>query len=152
MKVSRSALLPFSATQMYDIVADIAAYPTFLNWCVGAEIVSDEADQVVARLKVKYAKLNMRFTTRNHNLPGQSIRVQLVDGPFSRLNGEWKFVRLNDEACKVSLDMDFSFERSLARHMMSGVFKKIVTAQLDAFQARARELHGGSAGAGNAQY
>ena len=142
MKVERSALLPYSALQMYDIVADIEAYPTFLNWCNTATVIGRAGNVVTARLSIAYSKLNMSFTTRNENAAGESIALRLVDGPFTHLAGVWTFKRLNESACKVSLEMEFHFERSAFSGIFSKAFEKIITKQLDAFQQRAEQLHG----------
>lgn len=143
MNISKSALLPYSARQMYDVVADIRSYPDFLNWCAATEIISENSEEVVATVVVAYTKLNMEFTTRNLNTPHQSIKLDLVSGPFTSLQGEWSFLSLSDEACKVSLNMSFDLEQSLTKRIMAKVFTHIVTAQLDAFQARAKTLYGG---------
>lgn len=142
MKLTRSALLPHSAMQMYEIVADIPSYPSFLNWCDRADVLSDQDQEVIAKLKVAYSKLNIQFTTRNINTPGESIALSLVDGPFSQLEGLWQFQALSDEASKVSIHMDFKFDNSLAPAIFSRVFEKIVSMQLEAFQKRAQYLHG----------
>lgn len=142
MNISRSSLLPYSARQMYDVVADIRSYPGFLNWCQNSEIIQESDSEVVAKLVIAYSKLNFEFTTRNHNSPYESIKISLVDGPFSALNGEWTFIALSEEACKVSIRMTFDFERSLAKRMMAKIFKNIVAAQLEAFQERAKVLYG----------
>ena len=142
MNISRSALLPYSARQMYDVVADIRSYPGFLNWCQGSEIISETDQEVLAKLVISYTKLNFAFTTRNLNTPHQSIKLSLVDGPFTNLSGEWCFSALSEEACKVSIDMDFDFDRSFAKHMMAKVFSNIITTQLEAFQDRAEVIYG----------
>ncbi len=142
MKVSRSALLPFSASDMYRIVADIGAYPEFLNWCESVELHSEQGDEVIAGLAISYSKLSFKFTTRNTNTLNESIELNLHDGPFKKLQGRWQFQALNDSACKVSLEMEFDFDSVIARRAFSGMFKKIISAQLDAFQKRAQSLQG----------
>jgi len=144
MKVSRSALLPFSAMQMYDVVADIDAYPEFLNWCEGTEIVRSTDAELVACLKVAYKKLRFQFTTSNLNMPGESIELKLVDGPFSNLHGIWAFKPLGEGASKVSIDMDFNLDTKLVPGVVGKVFEKIISSQLDAFQKRAQQLYGTS--------
>ncbi|MEM7360657.1 MAG: type II toxin-antitoxin system RatA family toxin [Pseudomonadota bacterium] len=144
MKVSRSALLPHSAMQMYEIVADVEQYPKFLNWCEQAEVLARDEDEIVARLKISYGKLKVGFTTRNQNVQGESIQLNLVEGPFSNFQGNWYFQPLGESACKVSIEMKFDFDRSLTPTIFAKVFEKIMNMQLDAFQKRARQLHGGS--------
>jgi len=142
MKISRSAILPHNAKNMYDVVADVRSYPGFLAWCNGITIVSESADEVVAELVIAYGKLDFSFTTRNNMQKNQTIQMSLVAGPFSDLTGEWVFSELNDEACKVSLEMDFMFDNPIAHKVFSGVFQKIISTQLDAFQRRANVLYG----------
>lgn len=145
MKISRSALLPYSAMKMYQVVADIASYPAFLNWCDSAEIISADRNEVVAQLGVSYTRLNMQFTTRNQNIPGVSIDMVLEDGPFSELKGRWLFQTLSEDACKVSLDMNFDFDRSLTKQIVAKVFAGLVSSQIDAFQQRAEALYNAEA-------
>ena len=141
MKVTRSALLPYSADQMYQIVADVETYPQFLSWCEQVELLSADGNVVEAKLKVSYSKLNIEFSTRNINIPGKSIQLALLDGPFTQLDGKWTFLALNEGACKVSLEMDFAFRSSITKKALSGVFKKMVSTQLDAFEKRAKTVY-----------
>ena len=142
MKVSRSSLLPYSAAKMYDVVADVRSYPGFLNWCHNMQIISETSDEVVAKLMISYGKLNFSFTTRNKMVKNESVEMSLVDGPFSELNGRWTILSLNDNASKVSLDVDFMFDNPITQKVFGKVFHKIVSAQLDAFQKRAELLYG----------
>ena len=145
MKISRSALLSYSAQQMYEIVADIQQYPNFLNWCDEVTVIDAQQNIVTARMHIAYSKLNIRFTTRNQNTPNDSIAMSLVDGPFSSLDGLWQFKELDDFASKVSIEMTFKFDNSLAPSVLGKVFEKVISMQLDAFQKRAQQLHGTNA-------
>ena len=142
MKVSRSALLPYSAEKMYDVVADIRSYPGFLNWCDDMQIISETEEQVIAKLMIAYGKLKFSFTTKNKMVHNQSITMNLVEGPFSSLTGLWTIQQLNDDASKVSLEMDFIFDNPITHKLFGRVFQKVISAQLDAFQARAEQLYG----------
>ena len=135
--------MPYSAEKMYGIVADITAYPSFLSWCKAAELISQEGDEVIAKLAIAYSILNLQLTTRNQNQPGESIHLSLVEGPFSSLQGEWQFKKIADSACKVSLSMDFQLDRKLAPSLFNKMFESIITMQLEAFHKRAIELYGG---------
>ena len=141
MKVSRSSLLPYSAEKMYDVVADIRSYPDFLNWCDNMQIISETDSEVIAKLGIRYGKLDFSFTTRNQVVKNESITMSLVDGPFSKLNGVWTISALNESASKVSLEMDFSFKNPITQKVLGRVFEKIISAQLDAFQKRAEQLY-----------
>lgn len=141
MNVSRSALLPYTVDQIYDIIVDIQAYPEFLNWCSAADIISQTDNDVDAKLSIAYGRLNLNFTTRNVMRPNNCVTMSLVEGPFSKLNGQWTVQTLNESACKVSLEMDFNFDNVITQKLFGRIFKSVIAAQLDAFQKRANELY-----------
>ena len=142
MKVSRSALLPYSAEKMYDVIADIRSYPGFLKWCNGMEILSESEDEVVAKLVINFSKLNLSFTTRNQIKKNESIMMNLVDGPFASLTGKWAIQSLSEDACKVSLEMDFMFDNRITHKLFGRVFQNVISEQIDAFHKRAEILYG----------
>jgi len=142
MKVSRSALLPFSAPKMFNIITDVGSYPDFLNWCSGAELLEESANKIVAKLSISYVKLGFSFTTQNKMRLNESVHISLVDGPFSSLEGLWTVTSLNESACKVSLDMQFAFDNAVTHKLFGTVFQKVIATQLDAFQNRAKQLYG----------
>jgi ribosome-associated toxin RatA of RatAB toxin-antitoxin module len=142
MNVSRSALLPYSDAQIFDVITDVRSYPAFLNWCTGMELHEESNQEMVATLTIAYSKLNFSFTTRNIMQRYDSVTMELVRGPFSQLRGRWQIQALSDTACKVSLAMDFEFENRLAQRLMGRVFENIVSTQLDAFNRRAAQLYG----------
>ncbi len=145
--VNKSALVPYTAEQMFDLVADIERYPQFLQWCSGASVISEQDGEVVARLEVAYKGIKQAFTTQNVNSQCDSIHMNLQDtnGPFRDLNGVWTFTKLgkSQEACKVQLELDFSFKNYLLRQMMGPVFSQIANSQLDAFVQRAAVIYAG---------
>lgn len=150
MKVSRSALLPFSASQMFSLVDDVESYPQFLNWCQSVDVVERNLSDVIAKMNIAYGKLAFAFTTKNTIMPDQRINLELVQGPFSNFAGHWKFTPLQSSAhqmeqgglqgCKVSLELDFDFQSGFASGMLAKVFEKITASQLDAFEQRAHAL------------
>lgn len=142
--VKRSALVPFNAGQMYQLVADIPRYPEFLNWCRHTEIVEDNGSEVVALLTIAFRGLHKSFSTSNLMEPDRSIKLSLVDGPFSDLQGTWLFTALEPGASKIELDMAFGFNSSVVDKLVGPVFSHIANHQVDAFCARAQELYGQS--------
>ncbi len=102
-----------TAEQMFDLVNDVESYPQFLPWCSGTTLIESTDTTMQASLMVAMAGLKYSFTTRNeHERPGK-IRIELVEGPFSSLSGVWLFQPLSDEACKVSLSLQFDFSGKL---------------------------------------
>ena len=89
--VKKSVLLWYSAHEMYDLVTGVEDYPRFLPWCERAELFDENEDSVTARLGLAYMGVRHSFTTRNQHVPGESVLVKLVDGPFSLLDGTWFF-------------------------------------------------------------
>ncbi len=142
--IDRSALVPYSQEQMFALVADIDSYPRFLPWCSAARTLSDAGDEVTASIDFHVSGVSKSFTTRNHNHPHDEIRMQLVDGPFSELEGSWRFTQLGDDGCKIALQLQYDFSSRMTRLVVAPVFGQIANSLVDAFQKRANEIYGAS--------
>ncbi len=147
-RLQRSALLPYAAADVYHIINDVARYPEFLPWCKSAVVLADEPTAMVARLTVEAKGFRESFTTTNALEPGRAIRLDLVDGPFSHFNGEWRLSRLGGGGCRVELDLNFAFKG--VRRLLSQVVAKSIgaaaNAVMDAFCRRAHDHLGASCG------
>ena len=110
---------------MYALVSDIESYGSFLPWCGGARIVAREPDSVTAAIDIAYHGVNKTFTTRNRLVPGRAMELQLVDGPFKTLQGDWRFDALEDRASKVSLDLKFEFSNPVLGLVADPVFSNL---------------------------
>ena len=131
-----------TAEQMFDLVNDVESYPQFLPWCSGSTLIDSTETTMRASLRVSKAGLKYRFTTRNQlERPGM-IRIELVEGPFSSLSGLWTFKPLSEEACKVSLSLQFDFSGKLTSLAMSKVFNQMAATMVDAFVNRADQIYG----------
>jgi len=140
--VNRSALVPFTAEQMYDLVDDIDRYPEFLPWCRSTTVLSREPDQVRATIEIAHKGFNKAFTTQNRMQHNKMIEMRLVEGPFKHLEGFWRFDSLGNEGCKVSLDMEFEFAGKLLSMTLGPLFNQIAGSLVDAFTHRAQQLYG----------
>ena len=140
--VHRNALVMHSAEQMYRLVNDIEAYPQFLPWCNESRIDSETSEEIIASLGVAKAGIKKTFTTRNRLVENQSVEMALVDGPFQRLAGAWRFTALNEQACKVELDLEFEFSNQLMAVMLGPVFNEAANTMVAAFCKRADEIYG----------
>ncbi len=140
-QISRSALVPFSAEKMYQLVNDVDAYPQFLPGCNGSRIVEQSDQQMVASVDVSKAGISKTFTTRNTLIENQRIDMQLVDGPFRKLTGGWTFTALSEDACKVELSLDFEFSNMLVEMAFGRIFKELANNMVKAFTDRAREVY-----------
>ena len=140
--IQRSALLPYPAQVLYDLVNDVARYPEFLPWCSSTEVLEVDATQMRASLGVAKGGLRQRFVTRNTLVFGQSIEMNLEEGPFTQLHGLWVFKALGEKACKISLDLTFDYAGPLVRATLGPLFNQAANTLMDAFCQRAKQLHG----------
>lgn len=134
---------------MYDLVSDVEAYPKFLPWCSQAEVLQRHDDGVTARLSLSYAGVRQAFTTRNTEVPGESLVMRLVDGPFSTLDGTWTFKPLGGAgdaagraACKIEFDLRYAFKGLALELVVSPVFDRIANTFVDSFVKRAEQVYG----------
>jgi len=140
--IDRSALVPYTPHEMFVLVTDAAAYPQFLPWCCGAEVLSYEHDEMVARLDFSVGGVSKSFTTRNGHQADSEVSIQLVDGPFSQLDGRWRFEPLGEQGCKISLFLEYDFSSKIVSMVVGPVFSQIANSLVDAFQKRAAEVYG----------
>jgi ribosome-associated toxin RatA of RatAB toxin-antitoxin module len=140
--VQKSALVKYSAQQMFDLVNDIEAYPRFLPWCSGSRIISREDDIVEAEIVISKSGFKKSFSTRNQIDRGGRITVSLLDGPFSKLDGVWNFMPLREDASKISLDLEFEMSSVLANLAFGAVFNQICNTMVASFTSRAKEVYG----------
>lgn len=140
--IERSALLPYSDQQMFDLVNDVESYPHFMEGCQGAEIISQHDNIVTARLDLGKAGITYSFSTRNYLDPPKSIEMELVDGPFRSFEARWEFKALGPQACKVSLFMRFEFTSALIDIALKRIFDHSSRNLVNAVTARAKEVYG----------
>ena len=140
--VNRSAIVPYSAAQMYALVDNIARYPEFLPWCAAAQEISRTPDAVQAMLTLQWKGFSKNFTTRNLLQPHKMMEIRLVDGPFKHLEGFWQFTPLGDQGSKVQLALEFEFSNHLISLAFSKVFEQISLQLVQAFCTRAVDVYG----------
>jgi ribosome-associated toxin RatA of RatAB toxin-antitoxin module len=140
--VQKSALVKFSALQMFNLVENVEAYPEFLPWCSGSRILTRQGDMIEAELMIAKGGFNKSFTTRNKNDPGGRITISLLNGPFSYLEGVWDFMPLREDASKISLDLQFEMSGKLAALAFGVVFNQICNTMVSSFTQRAKQLYG----------
>ncbi|SON50406.1 SRPBCC family protein [Vibrio tapetis] len=140
-QVTRSALVPFSAEQMFHLVNDVDSYPSFLPGCSGSRVLETSESAMVASVDVSKAGISKTFTTSNQLEVGRKIFMQLVDGPFKHLQGGWEFTPLDDSACKVELKLEFEFTSKLVEMAFGKVFNELTGNMVGAFTKRARQVY-----------
>lgn len=142
-RVEKSALVPYPAEFMFRLVNDIESYPEFLPWCRSGTVLSHDEREVCAEIEVARAGIRQVFSTCNQLHPYERIELRLREGPFKRLEGTWRFRALREDACKVTLALEFEFSGRLINAAFGSVFSHIANSLVDAFCRRARDVHGG---------
>jgi ribosome-associated toxin RatA of RatAB toxin-antitoxin module len=127
---------------MYALVNDVASYPQFLPWCSATEVLESDETRMRASMTVAKGGISQQFITCNTLQAGQSIVMDLEQGPFSRLHGVWHFKALTDKACKISLDLTFDYAGPLVRATLGPLFNQAANTLVDAFCQRAKQLYG----------
>ena len=140
-KISKHALVSFSASQMYALVNDIASYDEFLPWCSQSTVLEQTETEIKASLEISYGSLNKSFTTINNLTADSKMEMQLIEGPFKKLHGVWMFTQLGDDGCKVSLDLEFEFKNKIIDMTMGPVFSQIANTLVDSFSERATKVY-----------
>jgi len=140
-EIRRSALMPYPALFMYDTVNDVASYPDFLPWCGGVEIHHADESSMEASILMRGAGLNHWFKTRNSMLPGVSIEMSLLEGPFSKLEGLWSFTPIDSDGCKIELTLQYELKQGLAAAIIAPAFSRIANTMVGSFCDRADELY-----------
>ena len=137
MQFTRSALVPYTAMDMYLLVHDVPSYPLFLSWCQQAEIHEQDHVQQLASLSVAMGGIRQQFTTRNRLVPGEQLSMSLVEGPFRFLSGEWTFLPLGEDGSRVSLHLAFEFSSRMVSAAFKRSFAKITEKMVRDFVQRA---------------
>lgn len=140
-EVRRSALVTFSPEQMFDLVVDVERYPEFLPWVAGAVLHEKSEHGLLASLEMQRGGVRERFTTRNAFERPAVMTLQLVEGPFRVLEGRWSFTPIGTAGTRAELEMRFEFANPVASLLFGKAFEQSCSSLIDAFIARARQIH-----------
>jgi ribosome-associated toxin RatA of RatAB toxin-antitoxin module len=146
--VKKSVLLWYSPYEMYRLVTEVQGYPQFLPWCERAQVLAEHEDGITARLHLSYLGVRHAFTTRNTHVSNDSVVLELVDGPFSFLDGTWRFCPVpatdgaHAKACKIEFDLRYTFASRTLEALISPVFDRIANTFVDSFVKRAEQVYG----------
>lgn len=141
-EIKKSALVMYSATEMFTLVNDVANYRKFLPHCSDAKVISQSDDKMTASVEIAKGGLKKWFTTENSLVTDKEINMILVDGPFNKLEGGWLFTELDETACKVELKLSFEFSSRLVEMAFGRVFNEVANNMLGAFTDRAKHVYG----------
>ena len=145
-RISRSAIVECGAMNFYRLVEAIEDYPAFLPWCAAAETHERTPGRTVATLTLAVKGVRQSITTENAFVPGQSIDMRLVEGPFRNFVAAWRFMPLGAGACKAEYSMEYEFSGRVIAAVLEPVFKRIANSTVEAFTRRIRARPGQLAG------
>lgn len=140
--IKRSAIVAYSARQMFELVNSVEEYPRFLPWCSAARVINQTQQIVEAAVEISWSGVHKSFTTRNHLSPYERIDISLVEGPFRRFTGGWRFIELHEQGCKVDLELEFELAGYFFDKMFQPIFHRIANSLVDVFCKRAVEIYG----------
>ena len=142
--VEKSVLIGRSAQQMFNLVDHVEDYPRFLPWCSQTRVEFRDEKKTVATLHISYLSVKSHFTTDNEKEFPLRMGLRLVDGPFRRLEGLWRFKPLAENACKIEFQLSYEFSSKIFEKIIGPVFSQITNTFVDAFVKRADEVYGAS--------
>ena len=143
--VNKSVLIWYSAQEMYALVIDVERYPDFLPWCDKARVLEQHESGMTAEVGLAFAGFHQSFTTQNTHVPDREVHLKLVSGPFSKLDGIWRFTPVgtpDQRACRVELELQYGFDSVALRSLVGPVFDKVANTLVDAFVKRADQVYG----------
>lgn len=141
-QIERASLVPYSCKQMFDLVNDVESYPEFVPGCSATRILEQGENLLAAELEISKAGIQQRFATRNRLFEPNRIELELIRGPFKHLRGTWQFEPLDNNACKVILQLEFEFSSRMLQFAFGKVFNEVNRRMVDAFASRARVVYG----------
>ncbi|WP_312305775.1 type II toxin-antitoxin system RatA family toxin [Pulveribacter sp.] len=143
--VNKSVLIWYSPEEMFALVTDVARYPQFLPWCDHARVLTEHETGMTAEVGIALGGIKKSFVTRNTHESGRRVKMELVEGPFSQLDGDWQFHPVGDgsqRACKVELTLRYGFDSRTLAALVGPVFDRIAATLVDAFIKRAEQVYG----------
>jgi ribosome-associated toxin RatA of RatAB toxin-antitoxin module len=140
--VEKSVLIENSAQQMFDLVDRVEDYPKFLPWCSQSRLEFRDETKIIATLHINYLNVKSHFTTENKKEIPLWMSIRLIDGPFRRLEGMWRFKPLGESACKIEFQLSYEFSSKILEKLIGPVFSQIANTLVDAFVKRAAQVYG----------
>lgn len=140
--INRSAIVPHTAEEMYQLVNAIETYPEFIPWCKATEVHSRDEDEIRATMHFEGGGFQKAFTTCNRLQKNKMIEMRLIHGPFKQLEGFWRFEEVDNDSCVVKLDLEFELANKILGFAFGAVFNQVANTLVDAFTQRAEKIYG----------
>ncbi len=140
-KVEKTVLVPHSTAEMFMLVDKVEDYPTFLPWCGGVDLLARTESITSATLHINFRGVKQNFTTENAKIFTEKMVITLVNGPFKSLNGQWHFIELNKNSCKIEFELNYEFANSFLEKLISPIFSHIASTFVDSFVQQADKVY-----------
>jgi ribosome-associated toxin RatA of RatAB toxin-antitoxin module len=138
--LNKSAIVPHPREMMFDLVDRVEAYPEFLPWCSGVDLLERTTEVTSARIEISWRGLEARVATRNAKRPPEAMDLELLEGPFESFRGTWRFASLGEGGCRVEFSLRYAFESRALELALGPLFSQIMGSVVDRFVARADAL------------
>lgn len=142
VSIKKSALVLYSREEMFNLVDSVEDYPDFLPWCGGTEVLTKTNKVTKASIKINYRGVKQTFTTENNKNAPEKMIIKLINGPFKELSGEWRFLELDKDACRIELELHYQFSNIILEKLISPVFNIIANTFIDNFVKEANRRNG----------
>ena len=143
VSIKKSALVLYSREEMFNLVDSVEDYPDFLPWCGGTEVLTKTSKVTKASIKINFRGVRQTFTTENNKNAPEKMIIKLINGPFKELSGEWRFLELDKDACRIELELHYQFSNIILEKLISPVFNIIANTFIDNFVKEANRRNGG---------
>jgi len=143
VSIKKSALVLYSREEMFNLVDSVEDYPNFLPWCGGTEVLTKTSKVTKASIKINFRGVSQTFTTENNKNAPEQMVIKLINGPFKELSGEWRFIELDKDACRIELELHYQFSNIILEKLISPVFNIIANTFIDNFVKEANRRNGG---------
>lgn len=142
VSIKKSALVLYSREEMFNLVDSVEDYPDFLPWCGGTEVLTKTNKVTKASIKINFRGVRQTFTTENNKNAPEKMIIKLINGPFKELSGEWRFLELDKDACRIELELHYQFSNIILEKLISPVFNIIANTFIDNFVKEANRRNG----------
>ena len=139
IKIKKQAIVFHTKEQMFELVDNVEDYPSFLPWCGGTKVLAKDKTITKAQIDIRYKGLKQSFTTENSKQYPDKMVINLIDGPFKKLEGEWRFIEIEKGASRIELELNYEFKNFILEKLISPAFTMIANTFIDSFVKKANE-------------
>ena len=137
--IKKQAIVFHSKERMFELVDKVEDYPTFLPWCGETEVLARNKDITRAKINIRFKGIKQSFTTENHKIYPDKMVINLIDGPFKKLEGEWRFIEIEEGSSRIELELNYEFKNFILEKLISPAFAVIANTFIDSFVAKANK-------------